>query len=153
MGEMKKLAGVLAVAIVVAWIVGCGGSDGGSTPTISAGLYRTKVNQLCTETENKKYKEIGVAFRESGKKSHSLEEEDLARIVSTVIVPVFEEMTQKLRQMPLPAGHEKEATEVIDKYEADTQKTKSEPQRFIEGSAFTEGNEAAKDFGLSECVF
>lgn len=150
---MRKLGGMLAAAILAAYAMGCGSSGGSNTETVSAAQYRKTVNALCTRTENKKYVDIGIAFRKNRIKPNEMSSKDVDRVTIGVVLPVFEEMTEKLQQLPLPAGQEDRANEVISAYEADIEKTKQDPGRFLEGTAFTGGNKAAKRLGLKACVF
>jgi hypothetical protein len=151
---MRKLLGIFVVAAVAAFATGCGGGGGSSsTQTVPAAQYRKTVNALCARAENKKFVDIGVAFRKKRLNPNNMSQKDVNQMTIGVVLPVFEEMTEKLQQLPLPAGQEDKAKEMISQYEADIQKTKQDPGRFLEGTAFTEGNEAAKRLGLTACVF
>jgi hypothetical protein len=156
---MFKASVVVVAGAMLGLVFGCGGSDGGSTSeataTVDKAQFLKKVNRLCAQTENKKYKEIGVAFRRAakGKKFKEPTQEDLELVTVQVIVPVYSEMMEKLSAMPAPAGQEDEFSTMVAKFESDISRTREEPKRYLEGVAFTEGDKAAETLGLQKCSF
>jgi hypothetical protein len=146
----------LAVA-AAALLAGCGSaSNDGSTQTatISKAKFDKRMESLCEHSEEEKFEKIGIAAHEGMWPKHGEPtKEDLEKITTAVIVPVFKHMTTRMQEMPLPRGSEKKVEAIIATFEGDVRKMETDPSRFVEGIAFEDGNTAAGALGLVQCSF
>jgi hypothetical protein len=156
--DMTKATGlVVACLAVVVAITGCGG--GGDSATASAPIprqqYLDRVNQLCKEREVEKFALIGKAFRlrAAAEPGWEPEQKDLEDTVTHVVLPVMKRVVREIDEMPPPATRQAGIEQMLADFESDIEKTETEPKRYIDGVAFTSGNEDAEAYNLRLCLF
>lgn len=155
MREAKVALAAALVAVVAA--VGCGGGDSSTeAATPSKAEFAKQIEKLCVRSERVKFHDIGVAAHEEGgafSKKGGPTLADVEELTTTVVLPVFKNMTEEMREMTLPHEREHQIEEMISTFEADVQQTEKDPKRFVDGVAFEDGNAAAEALGFTQCHF
>jgi hypothetical protein len=153
---MRKVFELAVVASAIGALAGCGGSDSGpATASVDKTQFHKQVNRLCAKSEEEKFNRIGVAVHELEAHSDAkrASQEDLEGLTTGVVLPVFRDMTEKMRQLTPPSDDTRSFDRVVATFERDIEMTEREPQRFIDGVAFRDGNQVAEAYGLIDCAF
>ncbi|HVQ57605.1 MAG TPA: hypothetical protein VMS60_01740 [Solirubrobacterales bacterium] len=161
----KRLVAILAAVLAIAAIAGCGSSDndtgtaaGESTsasedaggPALSKAEFVKQGNEVCTQGKEEAEAKLADAAAEFGDEEPS--EEEQARVVTDVIVPSFEEISDGLAELKPPAGEEDGLAELIEAFEDGTASVVDDPIAALEGDPFGEANEKAEVLGLDVCA-
>jgi hypothetical protein len=118
--------------------------------------FHKQVNDLCENSEEEKFRRIGVTVHqmEAGStKQEEVTQADLEDLTVAVVLPVFKAMTEQMRELSPPTEEVDTFDRVVNTLERDIQLTEKNPKRFIDGVAFSDGNKMAEQAGFVDCVF
>jgi len=147
-----SVCSMLALGMLAA---GCGGGDGETTATVSKKQFLTKVNKICSARENEKFNKVAVVAKEMKPEieNESMSQANLEDLTRRAVVPVFQKLIQELQQLDPPSKSSAQFEAIVAKFKADVAEMESDPGRFVDGTAFEDGNRAARAYGLSDCEF
>lgn len=148
------LAGVVAIAAVVA---GCGSSDGDSTETTSAltkQQFIAQADAICKQG-NKEIEEGFESFAEENDipKNQEPSKAQGKEIVETVIVPSIDSQVEGIRELGFPSGDEDELSAMLDSLDEAVEEAEEDPEALFAAKSdpFGKPNELAQDYGLKTC--
>ena len=138
------VAFIATAALVVA---GCGSSDSHSAP-LTKSAFVEQANGICKHAteERKQGTEEAVA-----KASEAGESEEAQVFTETLLAPV-ETMTEELGDLGPPRHLEDQVEAIIAAFEGGTEELEADPGFAKAPSAFSEANELAARYGLTECT-
>ncbi|HEX6666183.1 MAG TPA: hypothetical protein VF081_06270 [Solirubrobacterales bacterium] len=161
----KRLIALFAAVLAIAAIAGCGSSDSDTGtaaaestsasedaggPALSKAEFVKQGNEICTQGKEEAEGNLAEAVEEFGSEEPS--EEEQAQVVSDVIVPSFEEITDGLAELSPPAGEEDALAELVAAFEDGTASVLDDPIAALDGDPFAEANEKAAALGLDVCA-
>lgn len=152
---MAKRVIWLATAVVIGGLLmgGCGGSgDNTSVAGISMAQYLKRAERICGEGEDKKYAQIGVALKASGKNASEVTSADLEEVTRVAVVPALREMVDRLEALPPVMDEAAMVDRWVETLDGELTKVEQEPSRFVAGTAFTEANAQAEAMKMANCV-
>jgi hypothetical protein len=149
------IAGLLAMALGVA---GCGSSDDSSDESTSATV--TKVvfikqgDQICKDNYSKRTKlltALGIKYFKDKKPPPQAVQE---KILVDEVMPVFQEESEELNDLPLPAENSKEAEAILTGLEDAIAAVEENPARSLKQGTeveFGDVEKLAQDYGFEWC--
>jgi hypothetical protein len=160
----KRLIALLAAVLALAAIAGCGSSDSDTGtaasestsasedagPALSKAEFVKQGNEVCTQGKEAAEDKLADAAAEFGGEEPS--EEEQAQVVSDVVVPSFEEISDGLAELTPPAGEEAALAELIAAFDDGTASVLDDPIAALDGDPFAEANEKAEALGLDVCA-
>ncbi len=145
---VRAVSALAALAAVLALGMGCGDEDGGDEGDSEARQeFIAQADRICGEGDA----EIDAAAREFS----SQRPDEIADLVSTIIVPGQREQLEQLKRLEPPEGDEEAWSEFLDTYEQGVDQLEDAPGQVTNGEAFNtilEARNIARDYGLEACA-
>jgi hypothetical protein len=134
----------MATLLIVA---GCGSSNSQSEPLTKTAFIQ-QGNEICHRaTEERKQ-----GTKEAISKAADADKSDEAQVfIETLLAPV-ETMTDELGELGPPKREERQVEAIIAAFEGGTKKIEADPGLAQAPSAYSEANELAARYGLTECT-
>jgi hypothetical protein len=157
---MRTVATITAIGalVLVSLVAGCGGDDDdgesgeaqSSVPeTLTKREYLLAGDRICAEGTA----EIGTqALDRYGEAQPSLDQID--EFATEIVAPVLHEQADALRELPPPAGDEREVAAIYDAVDEGADALAENPSLLTEpgtGGAFDDANRLARRYGFSQC--
>ena len=147
-----KIAFIALAALAVLVVAGCGGGDD-ETTALTKSQFLAKGNALCKEKEQERLNEVNKVVA-SLKQGESFSDAKQTRMVETIIIPNYEEITSGIEALGAPEGDEAKIDALIAAMKKTTKVLKEDPEEAIFSVLmFEEPNKLAKAYGLNSCVF
>jgi hypothetical protein len=136
---------VLGLVMALLFVAGCGGGDS----SLTKAEFTKKASLVCQEWLSDKEEVIQAATRKLGsRKATQAEQENL---VLGVLEP-YETATEKIEDLGVPEGEEKEVEAILDARKEAAERTKANPESaLVSTAAFKKANEEAEKYGLEHC--
>jgi hypothetical protein len=160
---LKRTPVVLAALAATAALAfaGCGGDDdepstAASGATGASGSIESKddfvaaADAICAEEEEAGQAEIQEAL--GGTTTPSQQEQ--VEIAETVVIPSFQTMHDQIAALPQPEGEEDAINDILDELQAGIDAAGDDPLALIqatEGGPLADAQQAALDYGMTEC--
>ena len=145
---VRAVSALAALAAVLVLGMGCGDDDGGDEGDSEARQeFIAQADRICGEGDA----EIDAA----GQKFSSRRPNDVAGLVSMIIVPGQREQLEELKRLEPPEGDEEAWSEFLDTYEQGVDQLEDAPGQVTNGEAFNtilEARNIARDYGLEACA-
>jgi hypothetical protein len=131
-------------------IAGCGGGD---DETVTKAEFTAQANAICAKTDAKRDAAVTAAFKKqeaSGKGSTDAFSQEL---ISTAVVPPFNQMTEELSELEAPDPGAEEAAAVTAAFEKAVRHLEEVPVEDLDPQVDPFGVAKAKAtaFGLKKC--
>ena len=147
-----------AIAVFVAFAVGCGssGDDSGSTSStavaISKPAFIKQGGEICDKADARQAADYKDFLKENGKDESKAREEEVVREVG---LPAIELEVEELREIGAPSGDEEEVSAILDEVEAAIRQSEKEPLNVYDAgkNPFTAPEGKAAKYGLKQCGF
>jgi hypothetical protein len=138
--------GIAAVAFALL-VSGCGG---GGSDSLTKAEFAKKADEICRRGESERAEVLKAAGQKfSGKKVTAADQEQLV----LEAVPSYEKATQKIKELGVPEGGEKEAEALVKAMEEAAENVKADPGTATTGSVpFEKANEVAEEVGAKGCT-
>jgi ABC-type Fe3+-citrate transport system substrate-binding protein len=150
------LAGLMAIALVVA---GCGSSSNddsssSTTASLSKAEFVKEANAICT----KGGKSINAEFEEFSKENNLSQtkappKQVQEEAVEQILIPSIRRQVDEVKALGTPEGDEGELQEAIAAQEEVIEEGEEDPVTLLEGESAKqkEANKMARDYGLTVC--
>jgi hypothetical protein len=134
----------LTIAVIVA---GCGSGDSQSAP-LTKSAFVEQANGICKNATEERQQ----GTKEAVAKAAEADESDEAQVFTETLLAPVETMTEELGDLGPPKQQEKQVEAIIAAFEGGAEELEADPG-FTKGStAFSEANELAARYGLTECT-
>jgi len=150
----KQWIALLAGALVIALVVGCGDSSEGETnaKSLAKPVYVKKVTAICEKTN----KQVKVGFEEFTADQGSAAFEDLDSMeeyLDTFMIPAKQQEIEELQALGAPVGDEEETEAIIEGFEEGIEAAEDDPERAVQSTfgVFARANDLANDYGADNC--
>lgn len=151
--------GIVALAIAVVAVVGCGGDDSSTetaaSPTKAA--FVREADAVCRKAQEEIIKGASKVPIEDVPQARKEAE---FKMVSTLLIPTLEEEVDRLRALGAPAGDEAEIERMLELTEGAIDEAKTEPETYVQGEDYVNGSEhygeanrLARGYGMKNCLF
>jgi hypothetical protein len=148
----KRSIAVLAGAVALAFLSGCGGGD--DEEALTRAQFIKQGDAVCTEANERSAKLYNAFLKENATSSgpkKSFEEEGI-EVGEKVIVPNAELQAAGLAELPPPEGEEEKVDAIVGAIEAGLTKVKANPSSFYGKSyPFEEANRLMSEYGFEVC--
>lgn len=143
-GRLRLLAGGLMAILLL--LVGCGGGD--DTTSITKSEFLKQGNAVCKVQNQKREKAIQETIGNGSEKFTDARKKELL----LEIIPFYEEATEELQALGLPAGDEEKIEAILAAREKAAKETKADLDEAITTrSQYEAANELSAKYGLSSC--
>jgi hypothetical protein len=138
--------GIAAVAFALV-VSGCGG---GGSDSLTKAEFAKKADEICRRGEAERAEVLKAAGQKfSGKKVTAADQEQLV----LEAIPSYEKSTQKIKELGVPEGGEKEAEALVEAMEEAAENVKADPGTATTGSIpFKKADEIAEEIGAKGCA-
>lgn len=150
------LAGVCAMAVLVA---GCGGGGGGesttiTTSSISKDQFIREVDAICAKGRHQIETAASAYLRENPAALQGKKEPDYGELTQTIFVPAIEQEVKEIRALGAPRKDQATVEAFVAAVEAGVKKSEEEPKLAAVGGgkAFAKANTLAGRYGLASCT-
>jgi len=146
---MAPVAGIAATAFLIFALLGCGGGDDNSEPSLTKAAFVKQGNALCKKERKERDK-----VAEAAVEKYLAEETPEAKKEAVIaVVRHYEQTTAHLAELGAPEGEEKEVAQMIEAMEEGASRAKADPERaYEEFYPFKDANKAVEEYGLTECT-
>jgi len=153
---MKRAGAMGLVAImIVGSVFGCGSGGGeDATTTLTPHQFLFRVSRACKQVEHEKYAGFEHAFKAlaAGTGELNPSQADLRKLTLEVAVPTLERLPEQLATMSPPPSLKEKTERLIAAMESEIEAIKREPDRYVNGLAFTKTDKAAFALHVSQCT-
>jgi hypothetical protein len=150
---IKVFCAGAVVALLLSGLVGCGGDDEAtSSEPLTRAQFIKRASAICFSEEERKTKAFESASK-LGKNFLSGSKEELIELISTDVLPLYEEMIEELAALEPPAREQAKWDEIIGRFEAAFEEAEAQPaKKFLIDDSFIPVNIAATKFGVKNCT-
>lgn len=141
------LSGLAAVLL----LGGCGNASESDTAKPSKAEFIKQANAICQETQDKVLG--GAAKFSQGTRTPSPAEATVKakELVTTIVIPAYEEQVNKIRALGAPNGEEAEITAYLEAIENELDKSRTEAFHAIQSTFLHKATELAEELHLAVC--
>ncbi len=145
-----------ATAVLAVGASGCGGDDDSSSDSttsaaasISKEEFLKQGNEICAEGSKTIDEAAGQTFT-GGRPT----DEQITQFVTGTVLPSIESQVDGIRALGIPEGDEDQVNAFLDDADQAVEDAKADPVSVTENSTdpFADANQAARDYGLTECA-
>jgi hypothetical protein len=142
-------ASLIALAVLAALSLSAFGCGGGDEESLTKTEYVRKGNTICGKWQQAR----GNLFQELNQKIKPPITQAKKEKATLLILEPFETATEELADLPLPAGSEEKAEEVVQAMEDGISQGKANPGTLLSSTLpFEKANKLAEGYGLTECT-
>jgi len=110
-------------------------------------------NRACEKALREKDRAVQHNLESAGANlGNSSRAKSLAYLAQNVVIPVYEEVPNELRNLGAPSGDEQQVQNLVASYEAALRVAENDPTRLIESNPFEAADKSAQAYGLTACV-
>jgi len=154
----KKKAVVVGLLAVALGVGGCGSSDSESgesgTAAVKKVVFIKKADQICEDNYSKRTKLLTALSAKYSNRQKPPPQALQEQILVDKIMPVFQEESEELNELPLPAEGSKEAEAILSGLEGAIAAVEANPARSLkQGTEVEFGDvlELARAYGFEWC--
>jgi len=143
-GETGIYVAVLVGLLAIVSVSGCGGS--GEADTLTKAEFVKEANQICSNARGEL--EDGLAEAADGEG-----EPQRGELVTEVILPTVQQMSEDLGDLGPPQGDEKEVRAIVAGFEGGVRKVEANTGADLaqDVAAFGHADQLAEEYGLTDC--
>ena len=134
--------------------IGCGGTDGGETSSLTKAEFSKLAEGICAKATAKKNASLRSALKQFS--DRTLTEATQESLVVTVALPPIRAMTKELGALDMSSDYEPEVREMVDAFSAAVQRIEKDPRSALaagfNNNVFNEAGRLANEFGLKACA-
>jgi hypothetical protein len=149
-------ASLLPVAVLVALLAsGCGSSDSSGDAGMTKAQFIARADAICKESRDAINQAYASFLKANAKRVSSAadEQNQVEGVVTTVLVPSFEQQVRQLRALPAPSGDEQEVAAMLDAVQHGLNGATQQPLKFAgDAKRFGEAPDLARAYGLDGCA-
>jgi hypothetical protein len=146
-GDKAIYAAGLAILFTVFGLAGCGSSS--EAETLTKPEFVKQANKICGSAQSERVEALEKALKGDPNPKPQREEE----LVTDVILPTIQQMTEELGELGPPKGDEKEVQAIVSAFEGGVQKVEENAGADLtkDVAEFNHANELAEEYGLTGC--
>ena len=146
---MDKRVSLLVLAVLVAALIGCGGS--GSNPELSKAEFIEQGNAICKEAIAEVSSGIEKVGAEGGSAGGDTSKPGGIELISSVFAPSMTKMAKELDALIPPKKDQAQVHAIVVAFEKGVKEAEADPDAALSKSTFTSGGELAGAYGLKAC--
>jgi len=145
----RIIAAVLAVAALAA-AIGCGGDEATSSEPLTRAEFVKQASAICKTIEPRSTEAFESAS-EKGKNFLAGSDKELADLVATAALPLFEEIIAELAALEPPAKEQAQWDAIIRRYEKTMTEAEADPAKQLVRDSFTPVGVVIEKLGIKGC--
>jgi hypothetical protein len=131
---------------------GCGaGDEATSSEPLTRAQFVKRANAICLSEEERKTKAFESASK-LGKKFFAGSKKELTQLISTVGLPLYEEIIEELAALKPPSKEQAKWDAIIRHYEETLKEAEAHPAKQLVNDSFSLVDRAATKFGVKNCT-
>ena len=149
----KRIIAMLAGALAIAIVAGCGGGDDSSdSSSLSKAQFIKQADAICAKGNKEVNKEIKEFAEENDVNTNKPTAQQQEDVITEVVAPNVQGQAEQISDLSAPSGDEKQVETLIDAVEEGVEELEADPKKLIEGkNPLSKGSKLAKDYGLKVC--
>ncbi|HEX6456413.1 MAG TPA: hypothetical protein VF009_07835 [Solirubrobacterales bacterium] len=114
--------------------------------------YVKQGNDICEKALETKDAGVREAAKGVGNTAVAPPKKKLVAVAEEAILPVYQELTKQLDELPSPVNDKARVERIMADYEAGLERAEANPESLIAGTAFRNADRAAHAYGLKYCT-
>ncbi len=134
-------------------LIGCGGGDAtGSDPEpLTKAEFVKRASAICSSVDARRTRAFEAASK-NGKNFLAGSKEELADLIATAGLPLYEEIIEELAALQPPPKEQAEWQAIIKRYEKALAQAEADPAKQIASDSFLPVRDAVEKLGVKNCT-
>lgn len=147
----KRIIGAVLAGATLAALVGCGSGEATSSEPLPKAEFVKQASAICKGIEARSTEAYESASKK-GKKFLTGSNKELAELVATAALPLYEEIIGELAALEPPAKQQAVWDAIIRRYEKALTEAEADPAKQLEQDTFTPVTGAVEKLGIKGCT-
>jgi hypothetical protein len=152
----KRIIAMLAGALAIAIVAGCGGGGDSTTGSDSSSLteaeFIKQADAICEKGDKESSKEVEAFVEENNVDTNKPTTKQQEEVITEVVAPNVQGQVEQISELGAPSGDEKKIEAMVDAVEEGVEEIEADPKKLIEGNnPLGKGSKLAKEYGLKSC--
>jgi len=146
----RRIIGAVLAVSALAAPIGCGGDEATSSEPLTKAEFVKQATAICKTIEARST-EAYESASEKGKNFLAGSDKELAELVATAALPLYEEIIGELAALEPPAKDQAEWDAIIRRYEKAMAEAKADPAKQLVRDSFTPVGVTIEKLGIKGC--